>query len=1130
MLVACLFGGAGAALADVLLSNIGSESKDTISFGTRFGSQDAAQAFTTGTSATGYTVSSIELKFIDARAAPTVTLHADSSGVGQKEADFNAPGTLTEAGINEFTPTARLTLTANTKYWIVVMGGRGTWEFFTDQGASTTSPVDGTPAAGWSVSSTAMSRSHSSTGAFSQYEEDAGWLLFRINGATAPPDIDTLTLSSPIPDQSAQAGTAFSYSFPRDTFIGPRGRTLTYFARESSGATLPYWLNFVPGTRTFWGTPRAQDVGTLSVKVTAGDGSLSVSDTFDIVVAPIPRTTAPLVSNLDQGWRVGMWGRGANPELRQRFTTGPNATSYTLSSVEVGRWDRPHSGSVTDDANTRLQVCPVAPTTGSCKNLTSPATTRHGADTMLFTASSGITLFPSATYDVVLTPAAGSTLWVGSTYIGDDDADSEVGWGIHQDASASNPRVRIAVFGTANGASAAPTSADKTVRTATDTPYVFSAADFPFTANTSGDTVASVVVATRTANDTSYDKGRLRLDGNDFETPFTLTKADLDAGRLVYTPWTDVRGGRRYARSPYEESFRFWVNGGTRATATHRMTIDVTGPFVCDRTPAVRDGILGAVSGVTDCRAVTEAHLREITLLTLPSNSLSTSGLRAGDFDGMAGLTRLDLNGTGLTSLPANIFDNLTALNHLYLYNNTLTTLPAGIFDHLTALTHLLLHTNALNALPDNIFEKLTALTGVGITQNPGTGAFLPVANAGESVTAAPAATVTLLGRATGPWGNNVAFLWEQVTDANGATVVTMNPVMLTDPNTATPSFTMPSNAVYFRLTVTGKGTGTTIFGVVPLPAASDTATVTVSTSSLATVAPSVTGAEIEPEANNGSWEEGETVEAALTFDEAVTVDTTGGTPTVALTLGASTAKTAAYVRGSGTAELVFGYTLAKDEGPYDSVLLTLNSLALNGGAIRSTASGADAALAHDGFAVIGGPTPRGVAEPGPTARFAALPQRHDGSTAFDIELHFSEAPAGLSYRARPRARLVRRRWRTSTCTTSLTSGSIANSGPKGLTVTPSSCAMPTMWSLGSSTGGTRNASCMRSESGSTSSIWPCIRTRPGSSSSDGTPRRTAERGGRAARRRSTFWASRTTAGRPGAGGSGSGASPLRSG
>ena len=41
----------------------------------------------------------------------------------------------------------------------------------------------------------------------------------------------------------------------------------------------------------------------------------------------------------------------------------------------------------------------------------------------------------------------------------------------------------------------------------------------------------------------------------------------------------------------------------------------------------------------------------------------------------------------------------------------------------------------------------------------------------------------------------------------------------------------------------------------------------------------------------------------------------------------------------------------------------------------------------------------RGVADPGPTARFATLPQRHDGESAFDIELQFSAAPDALSYR-----------------------------------------------------------------------------------------------------------------------------------
>ena len=391
-------------------------------------------------------------------------------------------------------------------------------------------------------------------------------------------------------------------------------------------------------------------------------------------------------------------------------------------------------------------------------------------------------------------------------------------------------------------------------------------------------------------------------------------------------------------------------------------------------------------------------NLTALTELYLFDNDLTA--LPADVFDNLTALTTLRLNVNALTALPAGVFDDLTNLELLQLANNALTALPAGAFEKLTRLTYLSLYGNALPALPDYIFEKLTALTGLDLEQNSGYSMFLPVANAGGDATATTGTAATLSGSATGPRGSNVTFLWEQVTDDTGATVLSPATVTLADADTATPSFTAPSTTgeLYFRLTVTGKGTGVTV-GSDNIIALTDTDTVTITASSSATAAPSVTGVTILPEFDDGSWEEGETVEAALTFDEAVTVDTTGGTPTVALTLGASTAKTAAYVRGSGTTELVFGYTLAKDEGPYDSVLLTLNSLTLNGGAIRSSESGADAALAHDGFAVIGGPTPRGVAEPGPTARFSALPERHDGSTAFDIELQFSEAPAGLSYK-----------------------------------------------------------------------------------------------------------------------------------
>ena len=62
------------------------------------------------------------------------------------------------------------------------------------------------------------------------------------------------------------------------------------------------------------------------------------------------------------------------------------------------------------------------------------------------------------------------------------------------------------------------------------------------------------------------------------------------------------------------------------------------------------------------------------------------------------------------------------------------------------------------------------------------------------------------------------------------------------------------------------------------------TDTVTITASALATAAPSVTGVAIALETDDGSWGEGETVEAAFTFDEAVTVDTTGGVPSVTLT------------------------------------------------------------------------------------------------------------------------------------------------------------------------------------------------------------------------------------------------------
>ena len=94
-------------------------------------------------------------------------------------------------------------------------------------------------------------------------------------------------MANAITDQSATEDAVFSYTVPANTFADVDvGDTLTYSATKTDGSALPTWLTFNAATRTFSGTPLNDDVGTLSVKLTATDGaSASVFDTFEVTVA-----------------------------------------------------------------------------------------------------------------------------------------------------------------------------------------------------------------------------------------------------------------------------------------------------------------------------------------------------------------------------------------------------------------------------------------------------------------------------------------------------------------------------------------------------------------------------------------------------------------------------------------------------------------------------------------------------------------------------------------------------------------------------------------------------------------------------------------------------------------------------
>lgn len=98
-------------------------------------------------------------------------------------------------------------------------------------------------------------------------------------------DSDTApVLSVALADQSADADSFFIFSIPTGSFTDPNGDALTYSAKLSGGGSLPSWLSFDPTSATFSGTPGAGDAGTLSVVVTASDGSENVTDTFEISV------------------------------------------------------------------------------------------------------------------------------------------------------------------------------------------------------------------------------------------------------------------------------------------------------------------------------------------------------------------------------------------------------------------------------------------------------------------------------------------------------------------------------------------------------------------------------------------------------------------------------------------------------------------------------------------------------------------------------------------------------------------------------------------------------------------------------------------------------------------------------
>ncbi len=248
-----------------------------------------ATAFTTGGNSGGYGLSSVDVYAPLQGGSPTplVEIYEDNAGSpGTLFATLGSPATITN-GANTFTAT-NTTLNATTTYWVVTSNSAPTSASTQGRGfrvrTTNSTTVDTGAAMGWSMGN----------GRYKSAIREATWtsssnrIIFTIKGTlgTAPVTNNPPTVANVIPNQTAQVGTALNYAFPANTFADTdTSDTLTYTATQSDDSALPSWLSFAAATRTFSGTPQAADVGTVSVKVTASDGTDSVSNTFDIVVS-----------------------------------------------------------------------------------------------------------------------------------------------------------------------------------------------------------------------------------------------------------------------------------------------------------------------------------------------------------------------------------------------------------------------------------------------------------------------------------------------------------------------------------------------------------------------------------------------------------------------------------------------------------------------------------------------------------------------------------------------------------------------------------------------------------------------------------------------------------------------------
>ncbi|MFC3078903.1 putative Ig domain-containing protein [Phenylobacterium terrae] len=226
------------------------------------------------------------------------------------------------------------------------------------------------------------------------------------DGALTASDTFNLTISpvndapvaAALADQNVAEDTAVNFQVA--AFSDVDGDTLTYTASMADDGALPGWLSFDAATRTFTGTPPADFNGVLALKVTASDGALSASDTFNLTISPV--NDAPVAAALaDQNVAEDT---AVNFQVAAFSDVDGDTLTYTASMADDGALP----GWLSFDAATRTF-------TGT------PPANFNGVLALKVTASDGA-LTASDTFNLTITPVNDAPVAVDDTVTLSEDA------------------------------------------------------------------------------------------------------------------------------------------------------------------------------------------------------------------------------------------------------------------------------------------------------------------------------------------------------------------------------------------------------------------------------------------------------------------------------------------------------------------------------------------------------------------------------------------------------------------------------------------------------------------------------------------------------------------------------------